>query len=440
MTAQRGLGNFASIVAGNFLNKAVSIVVLSYLTWHLGPSGFGRYSFVVAYMTFFGIFTDMGVNTVTVRAISRGAVDRSEAFGAAIVLRLVLTVAALAASFAALRLSGYGRDVLVTALAAAPALFVSFRGLFFRNVFEIPFLADLRMDRPALVNFANELLVLAVVVVMVTRGAGLVELLVAINIAYVPGFAVMAISAVRRMRPRFALKAGPCWRLLKESAPLGLSGLLEGVFIITPVLVLSRLATPASLGLFTLPLRLVSSLWIIPVAVMVTMLPAMSRDAGRDRAALRRRLTAGLGFMVPAGFVLALAASLFSDEIIILLSGEAFARSSTVLSIMAWGTFLYFVNSVFFYTFAAAGRELFGLLPWCAATAASFILGLIFIPRFAHLGAGWAFTISMAAGLAVNLALIGRVFGATLHGVFSGGSKASGGGPRLALRATKEEK
>ena len=438
MTARKGLGNFLSIVSGNFLNKAVSIAVLSYLTWHLGPSGFGRYSFVVAYMTFFGIFTDMGVNTVTVREISRGAADRSEAFGTAILLRLVLTVAALAASLAALRLSGYGRDVLVLALAAAPALFFSFRGLFFRNVFEIPFLADLRMDRPALVNFANELLVLAVVVVMAARGAGLVELLVAINVAYVPGFAVMALSAARRMRPRFSLRAGPCLKLLVESAPLGLSGLLEGVFLITPVLLLSRLATPAALGLFTLPLRLVSSLWIIPVAVMVTMLPAMSRDAGRDKAALRKRLARGLGFVAPAGFVLALAASLFSDEIISILSGEAFAGSAAVLSVMAWGTALYFVNSVFFYTFAASGRQLLGLLPWCAATAASVVLGVVLIPGHAHLGAGWAFTISMAAGLAANLALMGRVFAPSPDGVLAGGPKAAG--PRLALGATEEEK
>lgn len=418
MIRVRGIRNAASIMAGSFFNKLISLVALAWLTWYLGPADFGRYSFIVAYMAFFGIFTDLGVNTHTAREISTGRVDRAKAFGDAIVLRLVFTVFTVAASLALLPLFGYGPGMVELGMAASLALLFSFRGLFFRNVFEIPFVSNLRMHRPALVNFANELLVLAVLMVEVRREAPLVELLAAMNLAYIPGFAVMARSAFRELPPVVSFDPASWRRLLGHAVPLGMSSLVEGLFLIIPLMVLSMHSTDISLGLYSLPLRVASSLWIIPVAVMVTLLPMMSRDAVLENGGLKGGFLKGLRFMVAVGFMLALAADLYSDTLVDFIAGESFGESSRVLSVMAWGTFFYFVNSTFFYTFTAAGHHFLGTWSWSVVTVVCLVSGLLLIPRFGHMGAAYVFTLSLVAGFVANLVMVPRFFGVGISVLF----------------------
>ena len=152
-----GLGriivNCASILTGNFLNKLISIAVLACLTGFFSPSEFGRYSFVISYIAFFGIFTDLGINTLLTRDISGKALEAREGFGHAISIRLIYTVTTVLAVFASLWFMGYTSEIMYLAAAASLSLFFSFRGFFFRTVFDIPFQVNLKMGYPAVVNF-----------------------------------------------------------------------------------------------------------------------------------------------------------------------------------------------------------------------------------------------------------------------------------------------
>ena len=75
-TVQRIAKNTGVIIAGDFVNKAIGLVVVIFLARCLGAVGYSKYAFVFAFLTFFGIITDLGINQILIREISR---DRSMA-------------------------------------------------------------------------------------------------------------------------------------------------------------------------------------------------------------------------------------------------------------------------------------------------------------------------------------------------------------------------
>ena len=403
--------NSFTIIAGNFLNKAVSVAVLFYLTGYLGPAGFGRFSFVIAYVTFFGIFTDLGLNTVLTREISGGSVNRPSGFGNALILRFAASLATAALVISSIALLGYPSEVLTLTIAATLLLFFSFRGLFFRNVLEIPFQVLLRMDYPAVINFLNELLTLAAVVWLVRARASLPAIVLAVSLANIPCFAVEAFFSMRLIRPSFRIDVKLWKRLLKESLPLGAAMLLEGVFVITPLFTLSRFSTEEALGLYSLPLRLSSSLWIVPVAVMLSMLPKMSSDAKTSKDALKDSLLKGLKAMLSIGLPMALVTDYYSSAVIDLFTGGRYPGSATALSLMIWGTLMYFINTVFYYSFTAAGLQRINTAVWAAISALTLIFSLFLIPRYHHVGAALSFVAPLSIGTLLNFYCCRAKFG-----------------------------
>lgn len=410
-TGKKIVLNCASILTGNFINKAITIAVLMALTAYLSPAEFGRYSFVIAYTSFFGIFTELGINTLLTREISAGTIDAGVGFGHAILIRTALTVTTAAVSVGSLALLGYPSDVVTLAAASSISLFISFRGLFLRTVFDIPFQVNLKMAYPSAVNLLNEVITLGVVIWLVRNGTGLLWLVISINLANIPGFIAVMVLSARVVRPRFRIDAAVWKAIVTRALPLGAASLLEGVFIITPFFVMSRFSTEDAIGFYSLPFRLVSSLWIIPVAVMVTLLPRMSRDANESRGFAAPGFFKGFKLVVAAGLPIGFITFGVAPQLINLFTHGRYGGSVAALTVMIWGTVLYFLNTVYYYSFTAAGRQGNNTAVWAVVSTVAVAACLVLVPRYHHMGAAWGYVTAMGAGFLCNIFLGRRVLG-----------------------------
>jgi O-antigen/teichoic acid export membrane protein len=70
-TVRKIAKNTGVIIAGNVAFRLVSLFVIIYLARYLGTGGFGKYSFVFAYLAFFNIITDLGLQQILVREMAR---------------------------------------------------------------------------------------------------------------------------------------------------------------------------------------------------------------------------------------------------------------------------------------------------------------------------------------------------------------------------------
>lgn len=395
---QKIFSNTAYIILGNFANKLISLLILILLTRHLGVADFGKFSFVIFYVTFFGIFTDLGLNAILVRECSRHPEMAPRLLGNVILTRFGLTlISAFAASLVILLLD-YPPDVRLLVYIASIMLFISFRGIFFRMVFEAPFQVYLRMHYPSIINILNEIFTLGVIIAVTALQGTLTHVIFALTLANLPGFLVLAYLSTKIIRPVFSIDIVLIRKMLKEAFPLGISGFMESLFILLPVLFLSYLTDNASVGHYSLAFRLASSLWIIPTAFMMSLYPFLSQYAQGPGKQLQSSCISGLKAMSFIVIPMAILVTAFAEPIIVFISGESYLPAASPLKILILATAFYFLNTVFSCTLNAANLQNKNLVAWSLMTISLLILTVILVPIYGFTGASVAVFVSLTIG------------------------------------------
>jgi O-antigen/teichoic acid export membrane protein len=128
--------------------------------------------------------------------------------------------------------------------------------------------------------------------------------------------------------------------LLRQGLWMSLSGALTQLLLYADRFIIGAMLTLSAVAFYATPLDLIMRLWILPVAVAQTMLPAIAssyRDLPQDTALLLKRgALIVMALCLPASLILIPGAELFLR----LWLGEAFATGGgQVLRILAFGIF-----------------------------------------------------------------------------------------------------
>ncbi len=135
-TVQKIAKNIGVIITENAIFRLVSMFVTIYLAQYLGTAGFGKYSFVLAYLVFFNSITNIGLQQILVGEMACNQSTVPTLTGNAYVIRLLLTVFAVVLSIVLITLLPYPADTtLYVYIALFTLLFVSFSD-FYATVFQ----------------------------------------------------------------------------------------------------------------------------------------------------------------------------------------------------------------------------------------------------------------------------------------------------------------
>ncbi|HRZ87355.1 MAG TPA: polysaccharide biosynthesis C-terminal domain-containing protein, partial [bacterium] len=127
-----------------------------------------------------------------------------------------------------------------------------------------------------------------------------------------------------------------------------------------------------------------------------------------------------IGLPIAGGF------TVFSREIITLVSGRGFLPASGALVFVMWAAAVLFVNLVFLYAFVAMNRQKTAMLVSCVTLAANVLANVYLIPRFSYLGATAALVLSESAGLLCGVLFIRRCVSEFSLSVFPRAAVAGG--------------
>jgi O-antigen/teichoic acid export membrane protein len=86
------------LVIGEILGRILKLAVVIFATRILGVSGWGTFSYALAFVSVFYVFGDIGVNTFITREISKGGEDKYQYLSASLLLKLLLLGLSLIAS------------------------------------------------------------------------------------------------------------------------------------------------------------------------------------------------------------------------------------------------------------------------------------------------------------------------------------------------------
>lgn len=374
----------------------------------LSPDDWGKFSFIFGLLGLLSIITDLGVGPVVLaRLMDDDEREVASVAGSYVALRLALGVLGYLAAVGYVLALGYPTSV-VRATAVAGVVVVLATP---SHALSVLFQSRLRLTVVAVAEATGQ----AVQLTLTVLAAVFAPVLLAFILPFIANEVVkiwLKLRSVRRgsVGPVPSRTAGISrWRgMLIEAIPLTIGTALVTLLSKVDILMLSRLDTFDSVGLYSVGYKFSDALELISFAVATPVLTLLVRAWSTDSEEFRRRSR-------ETTLVLALLASVAitgfwasAEPLLTILYGPRFGVSAFSSRLLVAGSGLSMISYVGFTVLVAAGRgrlyPVVGIIGLTLNVALNFVL----IPRMSYNGAAIATVISESIVLVVMWVLLTR--------------------------------
>jgi O-antigen/teichoic acid export membrane protein len=369
---------------GKVISTILGLIALAMMARYLGQAGFGSYTTIITFVSFFAIIADLGLTLVTVQMISQPGINENKILNNIFGLRLISIILFLGLAPLVAIFSPYPAFVKLGILIAAisflfPALNQVLIGLFQKK---------LRMDKAVIADTASRILLVAGIYIALKLNSGLNGILWASVISAGFNFLISYILAGKYLllKPAFDLHL---WKeIIGKSWPLAVTIVLNLLYLKTDTLILSLIKSPGEVGLYGAAYRMIDVLTTLPFMFAGIILPILTLSWFEEKkeyfaSVLQKSFDLMAIFSIPiiAGTLV------LADPLIVLVAGNDFAGSGPILKILIFALVAIFLGCMFAHAVIAINRQKKMIGSYIYVSVTSIILYLIFIPRFSYYGA-----------------------------------------------------
>ena len=408
----------ARLLSGLLAAKALDFALYLVLARRLGVEEFGRYTFAFSYTLLFTIVADLGISTVFTREAARAPALTRALLRDALAVKLVLAALTLVASLATATLTHTPARVVALIALFTTGMLVNSSAMLFEQILK----AAGRAGTAGMSVLAQSATALGVGMALVLSGSGALGGAAAYVAAAVVHFTAAAMFSRARWRAAvtgsgadvdvgISTDIGPDapaarrrLALLRESAPLAISGVFIALYFRADAVMLHVFRSEREVGLYGGIYRCFEAFVLLSAAYRSVLFPVMARAADGPAEALavlcRKSIRLHLAFTLGV-------ATFFSFEarpIVTLVLGRAYADAAPGLALLVWALPGAYMADTLLHLLAAVGRQRQGARAAVATAVFNVGINLVLIPRWSFLGAAAATALSETLCFALLLA------------------------------------
>jgi len=397
-TVQKIAKNSAIIVVGDITTRFIGLIITIYIAKYLGVAEFGKYGFIFAYLSFFGILTDLGMRDILVRDMSRDKEMIPKLFGNAYIIRLVLSIFAVVSSITAITFMGYPLSMnSLIYIASIQIFFISFSE-FYSAIFQV----NLQMKYSTFAKLIFKVICLILIFCVICLNGALIQIIFAIVIAESIKTLIIYFYYRKMAKPRFEIDLQVWKYLFKEMLPIALSGVMLIFYYRIDVVMLATMKGDAPTGLYTAAYTLTEPLSVIPYAFMASLFPVMAMSLKNSQKKLIKIYRQSFKYLLIIVVPVVIGATVIADKIIQLIYGSSFSDSASALQILIWSVMFVFLNYVLSYLLLSTSNQKLNMISVFIGTITNIILNCMLIPMFSYVGAAVATVVASALLFTIN--------------------------------------
>lgn len=404
---RRFANNSLMIIISHIANKAIAVVFIAFLARYLGIGGFGQYTFVFAFISFFSVIASFGMQGLLIREISRQKEETSQLMLNGLCIKAIMV------------LVSWTLLILITPFLNKPEP-VNWAIL----IIGITLLPTAVVDTAKAVFFAHEIMAYGTIIDVIFRVVLLVSGLLVIiwdlgfislilcsvlaSIAVLP----LTFTLIRRITEQLSL----CFnrdivrRLFVQACPFALTGIFVSIYYRVDVVMLSMMKGDESVGIYGAAYMLSESVLFISAAVSSAVFPIFSRLSKDQEAGFRFAYEKTFKLLLLLGLPIAMGTTVVSRQIIELVYGGRFEDSVRVLQVLIWAAPAIFLNSLLGNVLYASGKQSVAAVTSGLKIGVNVMLNLLLIPDYNYLGAGIATVATEIGGLIVYYRVVSNTF------------------------------
>jgi O-antigen/teichoic acid export membrane protein len=387
------------------LNPFVSLVLVSVISRKLGVEGMGQYSLLSSYLNIFTTIASLGLGGLIVREVARRPEDIHTLTVNSLLFGLVSSVLAMILMDFGVTFLRYENELQLAFLIGSVSLIPGSCSRFLESTFRAVERSEFIAIGQFLENMSKVMLCIAVVLT---------------------GYGIVAISAMTVLTKFFALGLllffyfkvigvfhvkfnKDVWKMLIKESPIFVGiAIFSTIHLNIDTILLSKLASVSSVGIYGAATRLNQICIIIPMAFSMAILPTLSRHFGYGLENLREKTELSIRYVLIACLPTAAGLLLLADKIIFLIYGAKFTQSVFILQLVAPVLIPYSLVLILAQTLIAANFQRLDMKINMVAAVIATVLNYTLIQRFAEIGAVIAYVVTITSFLALQVVFITR--------------------------------
>lgn len=364
----------------------IGIAVIAIITRYLGQNGFGQYTTILTFLSFFGIIADLGLTLVTTQMVSQPDIDKNKVLSNLFGLRLV--TATIFLGLAPLIVFFFPYETIIKLGVAVTTL--SFYFISLNQIFIGLFQKELRMDKAVISEIISKAFLLAGTIIAVKLNYGLLGIMLALTISAAVNFALNFIFSFSfaKISVRFDKEV---WAdIMKRSWPLALTIFFNLLYLKTDTLILSLIKSQAEVGIYGAAYRVIDLLITVPFMFAGLILPIMTAAwAKNNTESFKNIIQKSFDIMIIIALPMIIGTQFIATQVMTLVAGTDFALSGTILKILIIAASVVFIGTIFSHAIIAINRQKTLIWPYFFTSITALAGYIIFIPIYSYYGAAW---------------------------------------------------
>jgi O-antigen/teichoic acid export membrane protein len=385
-TAQQVAKNTSVVMGGDLTFRLISLLVIAYLGRYLGPVGFGKYNFVFAYLSLFGVISNLGLQTILVREMSREPSTAPKLIGNAYIIRTLLTILAVALALIAISFMSYPPDTTsYIYVASFTLLFISFSD-FYATIFQ----ANLKMAYREIAKLTFKLIESVLIFWIIFSQGTLMQVMIVHVFAEMVKTLISFVYSRKLVIPKLEIDVELWKYLMKEALPISLAGVIFIIYARIDIIMLSMMQGDASVGIYSAAHKLSEPLSLIPIALLTSVFPIMSASSKTSTESLIRLYNLSTRYLYIITIPISVGITVLAEKIIRLIYGAEFADSALVLQLLIWTLVVSSAAYVLTDLLISTGKQKQYSGGMAFSAIANVALNYILIPKYSYNGAAIA--------------------------------------------------
>ncbi len=391
---RRYFANTSWMFGEQCLRMIAGLFVGVWVARYLGPSKFGTYSYILAFISIFSGIAKLGLDAVLIRDLVNHPQEQKIYLGTAFWLKIFGAIAMMIAIGVAIQIANNDRTTnLYILIIASGIIFQSF------EVIDFYFQSKVQSKFVSLCKILQLFISSMLKIYFVLSGAQLICFVLIALIDQVT-IALSLYYAFRHQKASNFFSAfdfSIARKLLADSWPFIFSSLAIAIYMRIDQLMIKQMLNEHELGIYSAASKLSEVWYFIPTIISNSLAPAILYAKKIDEKLYQLRLLRLVKLLTWFSIFLAAIITYSSDTLINLTFGPAYHDSVGILNIQIWSGVLVFIgvaSSIFFVAENYARKSLYRTL---LGAITNVILNFYFIPKYGIYGAAYATLFSQFA-------------------------------------------
>lgn len=380
------VSNTGVLVVGRYVTAVLAWGGTLLIVRSMSVSRWGRFSFVFSLLGLLTIVTDLSLGRVAIGGVLDDNVDRAEFVGTYVALRFVLGLVGYALALGFVIAGNYPTDVIrVTAVAGLVVVVATMS-----NAIEIVFQATLNLRPVAVASVLGQTAQFALTAAIVVAHGSLVALAIPAVVCEIVAVSWKLARLRPILRPRYRVVWVTWKHLLRDAVPLAIGGAMATVYYRIDSVMLSRLDTFASVGIYGIAYKFVDLVHYLPMALMAPLLAILVRSWPSSTDEFRGAVRRSFLIVTAMGTFMVFEFGLFARPVIALLYGHRYTVGASAARLVMTGEFAHFYSILGVTILIAVGRNRVYPVVTLAGVVVNVALNLWLIPGYSYRGAAIA--------------------------------------------------